>query len=363
MIREIDLVSYLPPFMQNNETLVKTLEAENPEFNLLWKAADWTLKNVFIATADEYGIARIENILNLIPQKGETLNERRTKLMMKYNLRSPYTLPFLQEMLASAVGKENYIIEHLSEQYRIKICVLNQNVIQVKNIYNTVNPLLPGNMILLFYAEYREFVKVEIKQAMFITFTTAFYPQFNLPELLLNGSWKLDGSKTLNGYDGSEHIDLYPVEIELQDKVKNVQREKLGVCFLVEARRKIVSSQEIIIQTEAYPRFNLPEFGSDRKTDLYPVEIKIQVKAAGVLQEKPKIIFLTETKEKITNKPEIKVQVSTIHHGTAKEKITIQTEAEVKTGTGEIFMDNQNFLDGSWELDGSRTLNGGDYQW
>lgn len=34
MIREVDLVSYLPPFMQSYKEPVAALEAENPEFSL-----------------------------------------------------------------------------------------------------------------------------------------------------------------------------------------------------------------------------------------------------------------------------------------------------------------------------------------
>ena len=58
MIREVDLVSYLPPFMQTYKEPVAALEAENPEFQIGWKATDKVLKNRFISTADEYGISR-----------------------------------------------------------------------------------------------------------------------------------------------------------------------------------------------------------------------------------------------------------------------------------------------------------------
>ena len=44
MIREVDLVSYLPPFMQNYKEPVAALEAENPEFSLMWSATDKCLK-------------------------------------------------------------------------------------------------------------------------------------------------------------------------------------------------------------------------------------------------------------------------------------------------------------------------------
>ena len=37
MIREVDLVSYLPPYLQEyNQETVAALEAENPEFRLIW---------------------------------------------------------------------------------------------------------------------------------------------------------------------------------------------------------------------------------------------------------------------------------------------------------------------------------------
>ena len=73
MIREVDLVSYLPPFIAEYKETNITLEAENPEFVLVWKAADRVLYNEFIATADEYGISRFEKILNILPSRDDTL--------------------------------------------------------------------------------------------------------------------------------------------------------------------------------------------------------------------------------------------------------------------------------------------------
>lgn len=43
MIREVDLVSYLPPFIAEYRETNLTLTAENPEFMLVWQAADRTL--------------------------------------------------------------------------------------------------------------------------------------------------------------------------------------------------------------------------------------------------------------------------------------------------------------------------------
>ena len=54
MTREVDLVSYLPPFLAEFKEIAVALEAENPEFQIVWKATDKVLKNRFISTADEY---------------------------------------------------------------------------------------------------------------------------------------------------------------------------------------------------------------------------------------------------------------------------------------------------------------------
>ena len=77
MIRDVDLVSYLPSFIADYKEINLTLSAENPEFILAWKSADRALKNEFIATADEYGISRFEKILGIYPLKEDSLESRR----------------------------------------------------------------------------------------------------------------------------------------------------------------------------------------------------------------------------------------------------------------------------------------------
>ena len=68
MKREVDLVSYLPPFMQKYREPVAALEAEKPEFDLIWDSMDRIFYNRFISTADEYGISRFERMMELFLQ-------------------------------------------------------------------------------------------------------------------------------------------------------------------------------------------------------------------------------------------------------------------------------------------------------
>lgn len=98
MIRNVDLVSYLPPIMAEFQEYRATLEAENPEFVLVWNATDQVLQNEFIATADEYGISRFEQILNILPSKEDTLESRRSRVQTRWFNTIPYTLKALLGM-------------------------------------------------------------------------------------------------------------------------------------------------------------------------------------------------------------------------------------------------------------------------
>lgn len=92
MIREVDLASYLPHFMQSYIEPVATLDAENPEFVLVWTGADRVLKNRFISTADEYGISRFEAILGIYPSDEDTLESRRSRVQSRWFQQLPYTM-------------------------------------------------------------------------------------------------------------------------------------------------------------------------------------------------------------------------------------------------------------------------------
>lgn len=99
MVREVDLVSYLPHFVARYQETSTTLIAENPEFQAVWKAADRVLYNEFLATADEYGISRFEKLLGILPLSGDTLEARRLRVQSKWFLALPYTWRMLLQKL------------------------------------------------------------------------------------------------------------------------------------------------------------------------------------------------------------------------------------------------------------------------
>ena len=116
MIREVDLTSYLPGFMQAYKEPTAALEAENPEFAEIWDATNRVLYNHFISTADEYGISRFETILGIYPSEEDTLESRRSRVQSKWFDKIPYTWRILLQSLTVLCGDNDFLLTHNFEE-------------------------------------------------------------------------------------------------------------------------------------------------------------------------------------------------------------------------------------------------------
>lgn len=149
MIRNVDLVSYLPPIMAEFQEYRATLEAENPEFVLVWNATDQVLQNEFIATADEYGISRFEQILNILPSKEDTLESRRSRVQTRWFNTIPYTLKALLGKLIALCGENNFTVVKDYDHYKISIFTDLELFGQAEELDFTLDTMIPCNMIVV----------------------------------------------------------------------------------------------------------------------------------------------------------------------------------------------------------------------
>jgi hypothetical protein len=149
MIRDVDLVSYLPPFMADFKEISVTLEAENPEFRIVWEAADRVLYNEFIATADEYGISRFENILNILPSKEDTLESRRARVQARWFNMIPYTIKALIGKLTALCSDTDFTISKYFDFYRLEIETDLELYGQVEELENIIETMIPCNMVIV----------------------------------------------------------------------------------------------------------------------------------------------------------------------------------------------------------------------
>lgn len=147
MTREVDLVSYLPPFMQAYREPAAALEAENPEFQIIWEAADRVLRNRFISTADEYGIARFEKLLGIWSSEDDTLESRRSRVQRRWFSRLPYTLRILIQKLTVLCGHGGFCLTHdFGAGYSLTLETGLELYGQVEELEDMLDTLLPCNM-------------------------------------------------------------------------------------------------------------------------------------------------------------------------------------------------------------------------
>ncbi len=148
MIREVDLVSYLPLFMQTYKEPVAALEAENPEFEIIWKATDKVLKNRFISTADEYGISRFEKMLGIHPTDDDTLESRRSRVQSKWFSKLPYTLRVLLQKLTVLCGDTDFKLNHnFTVGYTLTLETDLELYGQVEELEYIINTMIPENIV------------------------------------------------------------------------------------------------------------------------------------------------------------------------------------------------------------------------
>jgi hypothetical protein len=147
MIREVDLVPYLPPFMQNYKESVTALEAENPDFLIVWKATDRVLYNHFIATSDNYGISRFEKLLNIYPSSEDTLESRRSRVQSKWFNTIPYTWKILLQKLTILCNGTNFTISNnFTEGYTMTLNTELELFGQVEELEYIINTMFPCNI-------------------------------------------------------------------------------------------------------------------------------------------------------------------------------------------------------------------------
>lgn len=150
MIREVDFVDYyLPPFMQTYKEPVAALNAEQPEFQIVWKAADRVLYNRFISTADEYGISRFEKILGIYPSSEDTLESRRSRVQSKWFTKLPYTWKVLLEKLTVLCGDTDFVLtNNFSEGYMLTLVTDLELYGQVDELENIIDIMMPENIVI-----------------------------------------------------------------------------------------------------------------------------------------------------------------------------------------------------------------------
>lgn len=144
----VDLLGYLPPYLQTYEEIKHCLRAEEPEFVLFQEAAGRVLNNMFVDTADAAGITRLERMLRIFPGIDETLEERRNRIKIRWIGRYQKRLQAVKEMLESLFGDKFEIETDFSRGYTLTMTIYYLGVNDTREITAFLEKIIPQNMVL-----------------------------------------------------------------------------------------------------------------------------------------------------------------------------------------------------------------------
>lgn len=143
-----NIESYFPDLLKEVREFQKLAEAENPELLFLWDELGAVLDNQFIDTAMQMGVARREKMLKISPKATDTLEERKFRLIARYNENIPYTLRALHGQLSILCGENGYRLEVNYGAFTLKTKLELTNRKNVEAVGGMLERIVPMNMLL-----------------------------------------------------------------------------------------------------------------------------------------------------------------------------------------------------------------------
>lgn len=142
------LIDYLPEPLRNIREYKAIMNVEQPECEKGWACAEYALQESFLMTATDYGLSRIEAMLKIMPKAGQTLDERRFKIISLISSTMPYTYRQLDSLLENLCGAGRYRIEMDVGAYTIKVTIEIESKHNYQAVTDLLNQIIPANLVL-----------------------------------------------------------------------------------------------------------------------------------------------------------------------------------------------------------------------
>lgn len=141
------LKQYMPAYYDGIREMNELLNIEDNLFLEYSIEFDKVKANQFIMTADLDGIEIYERILGITATTGESLDFRRSRALNRWVDIVPYTHNALYSKIARLQGNENFQIIYDQEKYKITVITSLTIFGQVEELINTLDYMLPANLI------------------------------------------------------------------------------------------------------------------------------------------------------------------------------------------------------------------------
>ncbi len=153
---------YLPEVLKEVRELKAIVNTEEPEVSDLWEALEAALSDQFVSDTSEEGLKRYEKILKIIPKATDNIDERRFRVLARFNEQLPYTFRTLEERLRILCGEEGYSMTLKAEDYTLKVRIKLFAESSFDTVESLLNRIVPANLVIdlsLLYNTHRELAR------------------------------------------------------------------------------------------------------------------------------------------------------------------------------------------------------------
>lgn len=148
MEREINPLKYLPLVMQEVLEIQELYKGITPELRLLYFESKAALDECFVLTAEDYGLNRMEGMLNIKPYYDDTVSDRRLRILTKLNGDTPYTFERLYDKFKVLCGEENVHMSYAKEVYTLDVQISLIAKRQFETVKKMLMEIVPANIAL-----------------------------------------------------------------------------------------------------------------------------------------------------------------------------------------------------------------------
>lgn len=147
--RIVDINVYWPEIIRDTTQFGQIAVAENPEFNKLSECIFRVLEDSLLIKGDnedetgatEYGVSRWESMLRIVPSAGDTLDDRKARILTQLNLKLPYTWRVLQQLIESSVDDDRCYINYDNDTQKLYVEAIETSHEKIDDLASRVVPM------------------------------------------------------------------------------------------------------------------------------------------------------------------------------------------------------------------------------
>lgn len=188
MVRQVDLIQYLPLFIAKYKEIQHIMNAENPEFQFTADEGERIKDNQFIVSCDFSGIARFERLLKITPSSEDTLESRISRVLIRWNDVAPYTWKVFLQKMDSLCGTDFEVYADWGN-YLLEVITHLDLFGQVNELEHILDFMMPANIQVIS----KNNLNYKISGNAFVGVGIAFCDLFDLTDSF-KVNWSLDSN-------------------------------------------------------------------------------------------------------------------------------------------------------------------------